>query len=158
MPKTCRIDTHFQKKFAYFCLKVILNIVAATMYELVLVTPFKIIPQHFQWMLGLLTPLPKMLLIKLYLKICSKAHESIPHSVKVSVVHNAQIIHALAMVLFMGSVTNRTTSYTILGIKLFISMYKGLKIIFMLKFNKKGYSVKEGRFQLYKNMRSHPKS
>ena len=122
-----------------------------------LATPFEIIPQDFQWMLGLLTPLPKMLLINLYLKICSKEHESIPRSVKVSVVHNAQIIHALSMVIWMGFVTNRTTSYTILGIKLFISMYKGFEIIYMLKFNKKGYSVKEGRFQLYKNMRSHTK-
>ena len=156
IPKAARIDTNLQKRFAYFCLKIFLNFVAWWTYGF-LVTPFEIISQDFQWILGLLTPLPKILFIKLYLQICSKAHESIPNSVKVSIVHNVQIQHALFMVICMGSVANWTTSYTILGIKLFISMYKGLKIIFMLKFNKKGYSVKEGRFQLYKNMRSHTK-
>ena len=151
MPKTARIDPRFQKKFAYFYLKNLLNVFAFWVYGF-LVTPFKIIPQNIQWILGLLTPLPKFLFLKLYLKICSKAHESIPNSVKVYVIQNVQIQHALFMIICMGSVANRTTSYTIIGIKLFISMYKGLKIIYMMKSNKTEYSVNEGRFQFHKRI------
>ena len=93
-----------------------------------------------------LTPLPEMIFIKLFLKICSKAYGSITHSVKVSVVHYLELQHALFMVLTMGFTATKTTSYTILGLKLFISTYKALKIMYMFKYSKKGYSMKEGKF------------
>ena len=112
-----------------------------------MVIPFKIIPQDFQWILGLLTPLPKMLFIKLYLKICSKAYGKITSSVKVAVVHHLQLLHALFLVLTMGFTATRTTSYTILGVKFFMSLFKAVDIIYMLKYSKKGYSVKEGRYK-----------
>ena len=85
-----------------------------------------------------------MLLIKLYLKICTKGYGSITHSVKLCVAHYLQLSHALFMCIAMGFTANRTTGYTILGLKLFISTYKGLKIIYKLKYSKKGYSMKEG--------------
>ena len=147
MPKTARIDTHFKRRFAYLALKLYLNAVIYWIYGF-LVTPFKIIPQDFQWILGILTPLPKMLFVKLYLKICSKAYGSITGSMKVCVVHNLALQHALFMTITMGFTATRTTAYTILGLKLFTSMYKGLKIIYKLKYTKKGYSEKEGRFLL----------
>ena len=87
-----------------------------------------------------------MLFIKLYLKICSKAYGSIPQSVKVCVVHNVQLLHALFMVITMGFTATKTTSYTILGLKIFMSLKKCLNIIHMLKYSKKGYSMEEGKF------------
>ena len=138
------IDTNSKKKFAYLALKVILSVFVHVIYGF-LVIPFRIIPQDFQWTLGLLTPLPVKLLIKLYLKICSKGYGSITHYAKVTVVHNVQLLHALFMVITMGFTATKTTSYTILGLKFFMSLFKGLKIIHKLK--KKGYSMKEGRFQ-----------
>ena len=124
-------------------LKLYLNFVVYLIYGF-LATPFKIIPQDFQWILGLLTPLPKMLFIKLYLKICSKAYGSISRSVKVCVVHSLQLQHALFMCITMGFTANKATSYTIFGVKLFMSTYKGLKIMYMLRYSKKGFSIKEG--------------
>ena len=112
-----------------------------------LTIPFKIIQQDYQWILALLLPLPKMLFIKLFLKLCSKAYGSITHSVKVCVVHEIHIQHALFLVLTMGFTATKTTSYTILGLKFVMSLQKCLKIIYKLKYSKKGYSMKEGRFQ-----------
>ena len=143
--KTALTDPNFKKKCAYLALKWYLNIFVYLIYES-LVTPFEIIPQDFQWILGLLTPLPKILFIKLFLKICSKAYGQITHSIKVCVVHNIHIQHALFMCITMGFTANRITSYTIVGLKLFISLFKGLKIMYKLKYSKKGYSMKEGKF------------
>ena len=145
--QTALTDATSKKRLAYFALKLYLAGFIVVMYQF-LAIPFKIIPQDFQWILGLLTPLPKMLFIKLYLKICSKAHGSIPRSVKVGVVHALELQQALFMVITMGFTANKTTSYTILGLKLFISTYKALKIMYMFKYSKKGYSMKEGMFLL----------
>ena len=143
--KTASTDLNFKRKYGYWTLKIILNGFIYWIYSELLVIPFITIPQDFQWILGLLTPLPKMLFIKLFLKICSKAYGSISHSVKVCVVHNMHLQHALFLVITMGFTATKTTSYTILGLKFFMSLFKGLKIIHKLK--KKGCSMKEGRFK-----------
>ena len=104
------------------------------------------IPQEYQWVLGLLTPLPKMLLINLYLRICSKAYGSITRSVKITVVHCLQIQHALFLVIAMGYIATPATSYVILITDFILNFYEALKIIYKLKYSKKGYSVEEGRF------------
>ena len=150
MPKSARKNTQYQKRYAYFWLKILLVAVIFWAYSL-LTTPFKRMPEDFQWILGLLIPLPKILFVKLYLKICSKAHGSIPHKVKVSVVHSVQLQHALFMVITMGFTANKVTSYTILGFKIFISLYRSLKIIYMLKYSKKGYTINEGMFKFYEH-------
>ena len=103
---------------------------------LFLPTLFKIIPKDFQWILGLLTPLPKMLFIKIFLKICSKAHGSIPRSVKVTVVHNLLIQHNLFLVLAMGYTATSATSYVILIVDFLMNVYDGQNIIYK---SKKGY-------------------
>ena len=139
------------KKCAYLALKFYLGSFVVWIYAKILTTPFKIIPQDYQWILALLTPLPKMLFIKLFLKICSKGYGSVSHSVKVCVVHLLQIQHALFMCITMGFTANTTTSYTIFGLKLFIGTYKALKIMYKLKHSKKGYSMLEGRFQFFKD-------
>ena len=112
-----------------------------------LTIPFIRIPKHYQWILALFLPLPKMLFIKLFLMICSKAYGSIKHSVKVCVVHNVHLQHALFLVLTMGFTATETTSYTILGLKFVMSLQNCLKIIYKLKYSKKRISMKEGRFQ-----------
>ena len=112
-----------------------------------LTIPFVKIPKDYQWILALLLPLPKMFFIKLFLKICSKAYGSITRSVKVCVVHSVHLQHALFLVLTMGFTATKTTSYTILGLKFVMSLQKCLKIIYKLKYSKKGISMKEGRFQ-----------
>ena len=89
-----------------------------------LTIPFIRIPKDYQWILALLLPLPKMFFIKLYLSICSKGYGSITQSVKVCVVHYVQLQHALFMCITMGFTANKTTSYTIFGLKLFISTYR----------------------------------
>ena len=89
-----------------------------------------------------------MLFVKIFLKLCSNAQGSIPPSVKVGVVHALETQQALFMVITMGFTANETTSYTILAMKLFISTYKALKIMYMYKYSKKGYSMKEGMFLL----------
>ena len=147
MPRSAQKNTQVLKRYSYFWLKIFLVAVVYWVYGF-LVKPFEKIPQDFQWILGLLTPLPKLLWVKLFLKVCSKAHGSIPHSVKISVVHNLQIQHALFMVITMGFTATRTTTYTILGLKLGISMFRSLKIIYMLKHSKKGYKMKEGKYVL----------
>ena len=103
--------------------------------------PFKIIPQDFQWILGLLTPLPKMLFIKIFLKICSKGYGSITHSAKVTVVHYLQITHALFLVLTMGYTATPATSYVILSLDFLFNIYDALKIIYKTK---KQYPPQEG--------------
>ena len=107
-----------------------------------LAIPFKIIPQDFQWILGLLTPLPKMLFIKIFLKICSKGYGSITHSAKVTVVHYLQITHALFLVLTMGYTATPATSYVILILDFVMNVYNGLEIVYKYK---KGYPSLEGR-------------
>ena len=121
-------------------------------YAKILTTPFKIIPQDYQWILALLTPLPKMLFIKLFLKICSKAHGSIRHSVKVTVVSNLEIQHALFLVLTMGFTATEATSYLILCIDFLFNGYEAFKIMYK---SKKGYSLEEGRF-ISRSNRLHP--
>ena len=153
---TALTDATLKKRLAYFAVELYLAAFILVMYQF-LTIPFKIIPQDFQWILGLLTPFPKMLFIKLYLKICSKAHGSIPRSVKVGVVHALELQHALFMVITMGYTATKTTSYTILGLKLFISTYKAMKIMYMLKYSKKGYSMKEGTFQ-FPILKTHTKA
>ena len=98
--------------------------------------PFKIIPQDFQWILGLLTPLPKILIIKLFLKICSKATGSITYSAKVTVVHCLQLQHALFLVVTMGFTATDATSYVICIMDFLMNLYDGLSIV---KKSKKGY-------------------
>ena len=150
--KTASTDLNFKRKYGYWTLKIILNGFIYWIYSELLVIPFITIPQDFQWILGLLTPFPKMLFIKLYLKICSKAHGSVPRSVKVSVVHNLELQHALFLVLTMGFTANTTTTYTILGLQLLISLYNGLNIIYKLKYSKKGNSENEGRLLFLKHI------
>ena len=144
--KIAQTDPNIKKKYAFLALKWFLNGIVYMIYSF-LVIPFKIIPQDIQWILGLLTPLPKMLFVKLFLMICSKAYGSITPSVKVCVVHNMHLQHALFLVLTMGYTATKATGYTILGLKFAMSLFKGLKIIYMLKYSKKGYSMKEGRFK-----------
>ena len=127
------------------------NALVFLIYEY-LATPFRKIPQAYQWILGLLTPLPGMLFIKLYLKICSKAHGPIPYSVKVAVVHSLELQQGLFMVITMGFTANTITTYTILGLQLFISLYNGLNIIYKLKYSKKGNSENEGRLPFLKHI------
>ena len=121
-------------------LKWYLNVFVVWMYRFLSI-PFKIIPQDFQWILGLLTPLPKMLFIKIFLKICSKAHGSIPRSVKVTVVHNLLIQHNLFLVLAMGYTATPATSYVIQSLDFLFNIYDALKIIYKTK---KQYPPQEG--------------
>ena len=107
-----------------------------------LTIPFIRIPKHYQWILALFLPLPKMLFIKLYLNICSKANGSIIHSAKVTVVHFLQIQHALFLVLTMGYTATPATSYVILSLDFLINIYDALKIIYKTK---KQYPSQEGR-------------
>ena len=139
--KVALTDPNFKKKCAYLALKIYLAWFVGWIYQF-LTTPFKIIPQDFQWILGLLTPLPKMLFIKLFLTICFKAYGSIIHSVKVTVVHNFQIQHALFLVLTLGFTATEVTSYVILCIDFLLNIYDALKILHK---SKKEYSVEEGR-------------
>ena len=114
-----------------------------------LATPFRIIPQDFQWILALLTPFPKILSIKLVLKICSKACGLITHSASVTVVQVVQLQHALFLVLTMGFSATMETSYVILFLEFILNVYEALKIIFKLKY--KGYSMEDGRFSSRSN-------
>ena len=143
MHKTAHTDSNFKKKFAYFALKLFIESIVFWIYNSGLLTaPFKIIPQDIQWILGLLTPLPKLLFIKLYLKICSKVYGSIAHSVKITVVHYLQINHALFLVLTMGYTATPATTYVILIVDFVMNLYNGLKIVYKYK---KGYPSLEGR-------------
>ena len=83
--------------------------------------------------------------------ICSKAYGSITRSVKITVVHNMHLQHALFMVITMGFTATKATSYTILGLKFFMSLYKGLKIIYNVNYSKKGYSMEKGRLKKQMN-------
>ena len=120
--------------------KVYLSVLVGGIYGFLAIL-FKIIPQDYQWILGLLTPLPKMLFIKIFLKICSKGYGSIIHSAKVTVVHVLQIAHALFLVLTMGYTATPATSYVILSLDFLFNIYDALKIIYKTK---KQYPPQEG--------------
>ena len=108
-----------------------------------MIAPFKIIPNDYQWILALFTPLPKMLFIKLFLKICSKGNGSITHSVKVTVVSTLELQHTLFLVLTMGFTATEATSYLILCMDFLVNGYDALKIMYKCK---KGCSLEDGRF------------
>ena len=140
------LDKNFKKKCGYLALQFYLNGVVYWVYNVLVDVPFKIIPQHLQWILALLTPFPKMIFIKIYLKICSKGYGSIKPSVKTCVVHNFHIQHALFMCITMGYLATKATSYTILGLKFGLSLQSGLKTIYKLKYSKKAITMNEGMF------------
>ena len=139
--KAALTDPNFKKKCVYLALEFYLGGFIVLIYQF-LTIPFLIIPQDFQWILGLLIPLPKMLLIKIFLKINSKGYGSITHSAKVTVVHYLQIQHALFLVLTMGYTATPATTYVILIVDFVMNLYNGLEIVYKYK---KGYPSLEGR-------------
>ena len=93
---------------------------------------FANVPQEYQWILGLLSPLVKDISIALLFKVAYKSAEDGEQGryfMKFSVIHNITTKHAVFLAILVGNVATPTTTYCIIFVDFAKALYSTLKII-----------------------------
>ena len=71
-------------------------------------------------------------------------------TVKLSAIQYTESRHALFLTIMVGSVATDATVYATVGSDFLINIYKGLKIVYLLKYSSKENAANEGKFQVEK--------
>ena len=95
-------------------------------------TLFANVPQEYQWILGLLSPIAKDLSLKLLIKIVYKSAglgSTGAKSCKFPVIHYITTKHAVFLAIVVGNVSTPLTTYCIIATDFAKTVYTALKII-----------------------------
>ena len=129
--KEIKNQPNFTKRFLwYMCQDLVL--LANTWGYAFLAIAFTFAPSNYQWILGLLIPLPKILYLKVLLFVCNKSAGSGPNgksSIKLLMVHFTEAKQCIFCAMIVGGVATSETTYCILSIRTFLIIYKCYKII-----------------------------
>ena len=149
MPKFARKDKQFRNRYSWFFWAQLTRLLVSWSYNF-FTTVFTKVTKKYQWILGLFTPLIKELFIWLFVKLTSKASGSgnNKHTTKLSCIHYVESRHAVFMAIMVGSLLTPLTTYIIIGMDFAINIYKGLEIVYLLKYSKKYNAVNHGKFLL----------
>ena len=148
MPKHARKDKKFRKRYAWFFLTQLTGLLIAILYQ-IWTTAFIKVPQEYQWVLGLLTPIiVKDIFVWALDTLSSKATgQNKTHATNLSCVHYIESKHAIFVSIMMGSILTELTQWIIIGMDFVMNLYTGLKIVYKLKYSKKENAVDDSRLQ-----------
>ena len=93
-------------------------------------TAFAIIPQDYQWILGLMLPIVRQWNVWCLQAVSKKASggEVESNNLKIACSHFMETRHAIFVSIMMGNTTNATV-YSIIGIDFALNIYHGMKIM-----------------------------
>ena len=118
-------------RYAWFWAKVGFIILVMTGYG-AFGNAFANVPQEYQWILGLLSPIAKDLSLKLLIKIVYKSAglgSTGAKSCKFPVIHYITTKHAVFLAIVVGNVSTPLTTYCIIATDFAKTVYTALKII-----------------------------
>ena len=98
-------------------------------------TAFAMIPQDYQWTLGLVCPIVRSICAKILQEIGFKASGSgskgtrTARTIRISVNHFMETRHGIFLAIVLGG-ANQATVYCILGADFVINIYHGFKVIY----------------------------
>ena len=95
-------------------------------------TAFANVPQEYQWILGLLSPLAKYIALKPLGEIVFKSAgegSKEKYSIKISFKHYITTKHAVFLAVIVGNVATSLTTYCIIAIDFSITLCQALKVI-----------------------------
>ena len=127
-----RYQPNFKQRFAWFISQNFVIVGSIWIYTL-FGASFTYVPSEYQWILGLVSPLPKMISTKLLLYVCYKSAEPESydkHSIKITCLHFMETKHVVFCSVIVGSVASQTTMYCILGVRCAIVVFKCCKLIY----------------------------
>ena len=129
----------FKSRFAWFVVQSAVVLANTWGYALFGVA-FTYISPNYQWILGLLSPLPKVISIKLLLYVSFKSAGKESHgksSIRDPCMHFMETKHCVFTAIIVGGVATPLTRYCILGVRCFISIFRCLKLIYGQYWNEK---------------------
>ena len=121
----------FTQRFAWFVLQFAI-ILANVWFYTVFGTAFAYVPPNYQWLLGLITPIPRILSTKLLLFACYKSagkEKEGKYSIRYTCLHYIETKHVVFCSIIIGGIATRSTMYCILGMRCILSIYKCWKVI-----------------------------
>ena len=113
-------------RFAWFLVQFVIVLGSIWVYTLLGIA-FTYVPQDYQWLLGLITPLPKLVSTKLLLYACYKSAgpgKEGKNSIKYPCINALQTKHVVFCSVIIGSIATQFTIYCILGMRCIMSVYK----------------------------------
>lgn len=146
---TLKSDLKFKIRFLWFLSQSLVIVAAAWGYSL-FGTLFIYIPKDYQWILALISPLIREILVKLSLEVSYKSAGYGSRgicSIKQPCNHYMETRHAIAMSIIIGGVATPASTYCVIGMDFMINVYRGLKIIYRSKITH-NISKTEGRNML----------
>ena len=141
MAKTDREDENFRKRYLWFMSNYFFMVLVAWAYGLFAVA-FTYVPNDYQWLLGLVSPLVRIFDVFVLNEIAKKA--SGIEETNLCSVHYMESRHALFFAIIIGSVATPLTIYLVIGFDFIINIYNGLYVVLMIKKKGKFEEDKEG--------------
>ena len=138
-------------RYAWCMIKVAMLLIMVWAYGM-FGTAFAIIPQGYQWILGLLSPFAKYICLKPLSEIVFKsAGEGSREkcSIKIPVIHYMTTKHAVFLAVIVGNVADTLTTYCIIATDFAITLFQALKIIYNHRFSR----CVEGKSTLFQDER-----
>ena len=135
LSKTTREQPDMMKRYLWFCILCGLQTVRIWIYAFFGVT-FSIVPQEYQWILAVLSPLVREALTILTIKTSQKASGEDSYdkfSTKYANIHYIETTHAIFLAIIIGGVATQASTYCIIGIDFLMNIYNGLKVVKMHK-------------------------
>ena len=151
LPKTTREQPDMIKRYLWFCILCELQTVRIWIYAFFGVT-FSIVPQEYQWILAVLSPMIREALTILTIKISQKASGENSYdkfSTKFANIHYIETTHAIFLAIIIGGVATQASTYCIIGIDFLMNIYYGMKVV---KLHKNG---KDSKFILLTPVKIH---
>ena len=133
MPSSFRKETSCLKRYIWFWVFSGVQIARIWIYTSFGVV-FSIVPQEYQWLLGLISPILREIVMFLSFKASYKAageEDSLRKSIYFVCSHYAETSHAVAIAVIISGVATTESTLCILGMDFIINVYHGIKIIRM---------------------------
>ena len=98
---------------------------------------FTYVPNDYQWLLGLVSPMVRIFNVFVLNEIAKKA--SGLEETNLCSIHYMESRHALFFAIIIGSVATPLTIYLVIGLDFIMNIYNGLYVVHMIK--------KKGKFE-----------
>ena len=131
MPSSFREESSSLKRYLWFWVFSGVQIARAWTYVSFGVV-FSIVPQEYQWLLGLISPILREIVKFLSIKASYKAageDDGAKKSIDFACSHYAETTHAVAIAIIISGVATKESTLCILGMDFIINVYNCIKII-----------------------------
>lgn len=122
----------FRRRLWFWMLALFINVSNSWTYNAVAIL-FRIIPENYQWIAAIFSPLLREFNTWSFTKMCEKAAGCKANGPQISCAHTCGARHALFLTFMLGSVATELSSYIILAIDFLINIYLAFKIIWLHK-------------------------